>query len=226
MDKRTRSTIGNVDSSTLNIAKHVVSYLQSIGKPLPNHPDTGYPVIWGKGASSEHATGNALDFMVTGNPAVGDLIADYLWKNRVKFGLIHVIWKQRIKSTRVSPGVWRHMADRGSVTENHHDHPHAYFDGRDVAPPETSTKPPTAGDKAPPYPWGARTVSRRSTRLEGVRVWQARMRERGWRIAVDGIYGRESERVCRAFQKEKGLTVDGILGPETWRAAWTAKVTP
>ncbi|WP_285700980.1 peptidoglycan-binding domain-containing protein [Actinomadura sp. NBRC 104412] len=27
------------------------------------------------------------------------------------------------------------------------------------------------------------------------------------------MYGPGSEAICRAFQKEKGLTVDGIVGP-------------
>jgi peptidoglycan hydrolase-like protein with peptidoglycan-binding domain len=51
------------------------------------------------------------------------------------------------------------------------------------------------------------------------------MAARGWRLSVDGIYGPESENVCRSFQAEKKLTVDGIVGPQTWAAAWTAPIT-
>jgi peptidoglycan hydrolase-like protein with peptidoglycan-binding domain len=51
------------------------------------------------------------------------------------------------------------------------------------------------------------------------------MKERGWDIKVDSNYGDESERVCRAFQREKGLAVDGILGPNTWRVTWESPVT-
>lgn len=58
-----------------------------------------------------------------------------------------------------------------------------------------------------------------------VRTWQTRMRARGWDLAADGVYGPASEDVCRAFQKEKGLEVDGIVGPATWKAAWAAPVT-
>ncbi|TDD25061.1 CHAP domain-containing protein [Actinomadura sp. KC06] len=58
-----------------------------------------------------------------------------------------------------------------------------------------------------------------------VRTWQARMKARGWRIDVDGAYGPGSESICRAFQREKGLSVDGVVGPATWRAAWTAQIT-
>ena len=62
-------------------------------------------------------------------------------------------------------------------------------------------------------------------RGEDVRTWQARMSRRGWRIDVDGAYGPQSREVCLAFQREKRLVVDGIVGPETWRAAWTAPIT-
>jgi len=39
-------------------------------------------------------------------------------------------------------------------------------------------------------------------------------------------YGAASARICRQFQKEKGLRVDGVVGPITWRSAWTAPITP
>jgi hypothetical protein len=60
---------------------------------------------------------------------------------------------------------------------------------------------------------------------EDVRQWQQRMADRGWTIGVDGIYGPQSYTVCVAFQREKALTPDGIVGPLTWAAAWTAPVT-
>lgn len=63
------------------------------------------------------------------------------------------------------------------------------------------------------------------TRHDSVRIWQSRMRARGWSIIVDGAYGPASQRVCRQFQQEKRLSVDGIVGPATWKAAWSAPVT-
>jgi GH25 family lysozyme M1 (1,4-beta-N-acetylmuramidase) len=59
----------------------------------------------------------------------------------------------------------------------------------------------------------------------GLRTWQQRMSDRGWAIDPDGKYGDETARVTRAFQKEKSLTVDGLIGPATWAAAWTAPIT-
>lgn len=68
--------------------------------------------------------------------------------------------------------------------------------------------------KYPPY-----------TRHSSVRTWQARMKERGWRIDVDGVYGPQSKTVCTQFQREKRLLVDGIVGPQTWKATWEAPIT-
>jgi len=53
-----------------------------------------------------------------------------------------------------------------------------------------------------------------------VAQWQAQMRSRGWTIAVDGFYGAESAAIARQFQTEKGLSVDGIVGEQTWEATF------
>jgi putative chitinase len=84
-------------------------------------------------------------------------------------------------------------------------------------------KPPPAGT-APPFPG---RVLKQPPTMQGsdVRQWQEQMRTRGWTIDVDGYYGSGSERVCRGFQSDKGLGVDGQVGPQTWAASWTAPVT-
>ena len=56
-------------------------------------------------------------------------------------------------------------------------------------------------------------------------VWQQRMKDRGWPIKVDGRYGNNTASIALAFQKEKGLTPDKLIGPATWAAAWTAPIT-
>lgn len=58
-----------------------------------------------------------------------------------------------------------------------------------------------------------------------LKVWQAQMVRRGWKITVDGKYGDQTANVAYQFQKEKGLVADRLIGIATWNAAWTAKVT-
>jgi peptidoglycan hydrolase-like protein with peptidoglycan-binding domain len=35
---------------------------------------------------------------------------------------------------------------------------------------------------------------------------------------IDGDYGRATESAVKSFQKDSGLTADGICGPRTWAA--------
>ena len=58
-----------------------------------------------------------------------------------------------------------------------------------------------------------------------VAQWQEQMEYRGWDIDVDAAYGPASAGICIQFQAEKGLPADGIVGPDTWAAAWSAPVT-
>lgn len=55
--------------------------------------------------------------------------------------------------------------------------------------------------------------------------WQKRMKDRGWGLVPDGVYGPQTQRVARTFQTEKHLHVDARIGPATWDAAWTTPVT-
>ena len=55
---------------------------------------------------------------------------------------------------------------------------------------------------------------------EEVRAWQAQMNKIGYPIAVDGRYGPQSAAAARRLQAAKGILVDGILGPQTWRATF------
>jgi hypothetical protein len=92
-----------------------------------------------------------------------------------------------------------------------------------VTPPPTPTPtPPPSGGAAPPWPG---TYLADYTAGGGTAQWQAQMAARGWSLDVDDEYGPASANVCRQFQAEKGLEVDGVVGPITWDAAWTAPVT-
>jgi len=101
-------------------------------------------------------------------------------------------------------------------------------------PPSPQPKPPAA----PPFPYPSSDYLGQPSSdphchsgfyggvdTTNVRTWQAQMAARGWSISVDGQYGPQSDSVCRQFQSEKGLNVDGLVGPSTWSTSWTAPVT-
>lgn len=58
-----------------------------------------------------------------------------------------------------------------------------------------------------------------------VEEWERKMRQRGWSVSVDGHLKLADGEVLRQFQREKGLTADGLLGPVSLRAAWTAPLS-
>lgn len=47
----------------------------------------------------------------------------------------------------------------------------------------------------------------------------------GHKIAVDGKFGRQTEREIRSFQTARRLVVDGVVGPQTWAALELARNT-
>ena len=52
----------------------------------------------------------------------------------------------------------------------------------------------------------------------GIRQLQQGLRDRNWRISIDGRYGPATRNIVRAFQKKAGIRVDGAVGAETWAA--------
>ncbi len=49
-----------------------------------------------------------------------------------------------------------------------------------------------------------------------VRPLQQLLRARGQAIAVDGIFGPDTEAAVRSFQQGAGLSADGVVGRRTW----------
>ena len=104
-------------------------------------------------------------------------------------------------------------------------------------PKPTPAKKPATKPTAPAFPlprghwYGVESRDRRNHSgyyakdRPGIKQWQAQMKKRGWRITVDGRFAVESAAVARAFQREKGLVADSLVGRRTWDAAWEEPVT-
>ena len=85
----------------------------------------------------------------------------------------------------------------------------------------------TTSTVAPAFPTGLVVRPGRAAYRPEVRAWQARMAQRGWRIAADGYYGPQSAGVAAAFAAEKGLSTArrGDLNRSVFTGAWTLRVT-
>ena len=60
---------------------------------------------------------------------------------------------------------------------------------------------------------------RKGNRGEDVKLLQTTLNEQGYSCGnVDGIFGKNTQKAVKEFQKAKGLSVDGIVGRKTWTA--------
>lgn len=75
---------------------------------------------------SDHPHGNAIDVMTNRDTAMGRRVAEHFRQNHQQLGVKYVIYQQQIASPRTN-WQWQRMADRGSPTANHMDHPHISF---------------------------------------------------------------------------------------------------
>lgn len=56
---------------------------------------------------------------------------------------------------------------------------------------------------------------------------QTRLRELGFDSGtIDGVFGKNTENAIKAFQNSRKITVDGIVGPETWNYIMKADNLP
>src|SRR5687768_715687 len=61
-------------------------------------------------------------------------------------------------------------------------------------------------------------VLKRGSRGEAVTRVQRALVAAGFSVGIDGIFGGQTETAVKEFQRRKGLTVDGKVGPNTLRA--------
>ena len=101
--------------------------------------------------------------------------------------------------------------DRGTHTDPGQYFPWTLFLGLVAA--ELGTKP-----APPPYPG---TPVNRGDSGGRVKQVQARLDRHGHEVANDGVFGAKTESAVKAFQRKKGLTADGVVGPKTWKALWS-----
>jgi peptidoglycan hydrolase-like protein with peptidoglycan-binding domain len=65
----------------------------------------------------------------------------------------------------------------------------------------------------PILPW---PLVKRGQKVFPVRSLQLLLRARSHPVAVDGIFGPQTESAVKAFQQSRGIAADGIVGPQTW----------
>ena len=82
------------------------------------------------------------------------------------------------------------------------------------------------GDPDPDYVPKKPTL-RRGSKGEAVKELQTELIKRGYDLGsygADGSFGKATEAAVKAFQKDRGLNADGIVGEKTWEALETPDV--
>jgi hypothetical protein len=170
---------------------------------------------------SDHNDGNAFD--LTHDVAHGvdcRVLSRLVMRDaRVKY----VIFNREIFKTYKPAEGWRPYT--GSNPHNHHMHVSIKTESRDdVSPwpwsagvPDGAAIPnqPVVAAGAPAYPG---VVLRQGSKGPSVSAVQQRLKDLGFNLGVDGDFGSGTLREVSAFQQQKGLGVDGKVGPTTWRA--------
>jgi hypothetical protein len=212
------SKLGKVTAPTKSRAKEIFDAAKTAGHQIW--------FMWGydgDASNTEHHSGRALDFMVH-NHAAGQWVRDYIWRNRARLRLQHVIWEQHITSTVTSPGVVRKMADRGSPTENHMDHVHAlFFTGAYQAPGKDETPTPKPPAKKSNVEIAKEVIAGKWD-VDPTRA--RRLREAGY---VPNLIQLEVEKLLKAAPPKKSISqiaaevIDGVWGTGADRVARLTK---
>lgn len=172
---------------------------------------------------SDHNDGNAFD--LTHDPADGvdcEVLSRLVISDK---RVTYVIWDRQIYNRDRAAEGWRPYT--GPNPHTHHMHVSIQTAARnDLSPwpwsPGAMHAPSlpnqlVVGNAAPPYPGTPLRIGSQGTH---VRTVQQRLKEHGWGITVDGFFGPRMHQAVVAFQREKHLVADGVVGPKTWAALW------
>lgn len=128
--------------------------------------------------------------------------------------IMYIIWNYKIMSPTIAP-FWGWRPYHGSNPHDHHFHisvvanPSAYDKtdkwNLDGVPKDTGPAIPAPIE---------RPILRRGSVGEHVKELQKKLGG----LTVDGDFGPKTDAAVRAFQKAKGLVIDGAVGFYTWRA--------
>lgn len=71
----------------------------------------------------------------------------------------------------------------------------------------------------------AKATIRNGSRGSAVTEWQNYLKSQGYNIEADGIFGPKTLEATKQYQQKNGLTVDGIVGSNTWGSMNTSANT-
>lgn len=196
----------------------------------------GIDGIWGPGTQEAHAKyyafveagdatlKNQQAWLIGRGYDLGPSGADGIWGPRTEAA---------IKGYQDFLRAWGYAGDTDGSWGPGTQAAHERFAASLVVQPAVPAFPLPASSYFGPEAGGNQSISGYYSYNNELKQFQQRMKDRGWPITVDGFYGPKgastpqgnTAEVVVAFQKEKGLVPDGLVGPTTWEAAWSTPVT-
>ncbi|MFE3516489.1 peptidoglycan-binding protein [Streptomyces sp. NPDC059166] len=84
-----------------------------------------------------------------------------------------------------------------------------------------------SGSGADGLSFSSYTTQKSGSTGDQVKAVQTLLNQQGYEAgAADGVFGSTTQSAVAAFQKARGLTADGVVGPKTWTALLSAGTTP
>jgi peptidoglycan hydrolase-like protein with peptidoglycan-binding domain len=165
---------------------------------------------------------HAIDVMFPVGPKASAVVRAAVGRWDLKY-VIHnrTIWEAK--------NGWKARAYKGSDPHTNHVH----ISGVYSAAAEGNSQPLTINGSATVVPivvhstaprWRFPGTTKLGSQGVAVRAVQQRMHDRGWAIGqgsrkygtIDGFFGPKMKSMVLAFQREKHILADGIVGPNTW----------
>lgn len=227
---------------------NVCPITKEFGK-IPSYPHNGYGYPWCAAATSvwcrEAGLKPDVDYPHTAStlkqhewavknnrlyktPQVGDLVL--YSKNGSAAGIYHVELVEKVSASSITTIGGNTSGSDANGVQGDGDGCYRKTVSRSNRLIFGYVRPRYKGSSAEPQtPWDGKSypghLVRRGDRGPEVRWVQTRLTAHGHRLDVDGDFGPITESAVRAFQKARGLEVDGIVGPQTW-AALSSNPTP
>lgn len=191
--------------------------------PKPLTPDTSFTVYWQErndGGQSEEYTDSVVVKDSLGNEWNHDLPCSPLAPGAMEMRSMEVRGGLRPGSSATVDVFLAYELHKFDGSGAHHRAAQiAQLHAAHAEPSQAAAQKPAAAPVAArPYPGHPLRLHATGDPVEH---WQQRLSELGYKVEVDGKFGHGTELASRQFQTDKGLPVDGVVGPGTWEAAWS-----
>lgn len=85
----------------------------------------------------------------------------------------------------------------------------------------SGSHPTESVSTSPTWPGAYYRLTSPMTHNAGILTWQRQAHARGYTVSVDGWFGPQTNSVVRTVQTRAHLSVDGIIGPDTWKTIFS-----